>query len=93
MAKEGIITRLACRNRDEKWKPLVIGKSKDPRFSKMINTDNLPLFWQPNKKSVMIEFIWIQYFTRNYVTQAVLFITINFNRNELIYFLTYYRCL
>ena len=61
LAKERITVMLACSSTGEKLKPLVIGKSKNPRCFKNINIDNLPVYWQSNKKAWMTEFIFLEW--------------------------------
>ena len=51
LAKERVTVLLTCSSTGEKLKPLVIGKVKNPRCFKNINIDNLPVYWESNKKA------------------------------------------
>ncbi|KAK3101564.1 hypothetical protein FSP39_004521 [Pinctada imbricata] len=52
-AKERVTVMFACSLTGEKLKPLVIGKAARPRCFKNVNTSNLPVTWEHNRKSWM----------------------------------------
>lgn len=53
LAKERLTVMLACSETGEKLKPLVIGKSENPRCFKNIKKSQLPVKWAFNKKAWM----------------------------------------
>ena len=59
LAKEQVTVLLACSSTGEKLKPLVIGKVKNPRC--FINIDNLPVYWESNKKAWMTGYSFLQW--------------------------------
>ena len=59
LAKERVTVLLACSSTGEKLKPLVIGKVKNPRC--FINIDNLPVYWESNKKGWMTGYVFLQW--------------------------------
>jgi hypothetical protein len=54
------LSMLFCTNMDgsEKLKPILIGKSKNPRCFKGINTANLPVYYRNNTKAWMTDEIF-----------------------------------
>jgi hypothetical protein len=61
LAKERVTVLLTCSSTGEKLKPLVIGKAKNPRCFKNINIDNLPVYWESNKKAWMTGYVFLQW--------------------------------
>jgi hypothetical protein len=62
-SKERLTIVLCCSWTGEMMKPLVIGKSKNPRCFRNLNKDSLPVVWKHNKKAWMTSDLfqeWLQ---------------------------------